>query len=240
VASRRSYHRHENSRITAPDGRVARGVIERIAICAISGVNSDKRDSVQLRKEVDQIADQNIWFVLGLSGAGKSDLCKYVADRNNWFCFVIDFWKQGIQDGLDCYGLREVWDIYEKDRDAVPLIAAITNRFRAEGKSGGVFDFPSSRILNADQIQLMANRVTTFYLVGDASLCFAARSQREQRNGRHLDAEHWHQNNDELLSAVSQPLLRPYCVDVFKDGGVRKSASELFDQVSQLQRRQEI
>lgn len=173
--------------------------------------------------------------MLGLSGAGKSRFCKYAANRNNWFYFAIDFWKPGIQDGLDCYGLREVWNIFEKHRNGAPLVRAILDRLDSEKKPGGVFDFPSSRVLTADQIRSIEASVKTVYLVGSPSLCIAARIQREKGIGCNLDERklylHWCRNNHELLSAVSDPELESSCVDVFKSGGLRKSEGELYDEV---------
>ena len=72
---------------------------------------------------------RNIWFVLGFSGIGKSHFCKYVGARNNWLYFEIDFWKTGIQDGLDSYGLREAWNTYEKEKNGGPLVQEITEKY---------------------------------------------------------------------------------------------------------------
>jgi hypothetical protein len=182
-----------------------------------------------------QISNRNIWFVLGLSGAGKSRFSKYIANCNDWLYFEIDFWKAGIQDGLDCYGLRDVWNQYEKQRDAKPLIDAIARRFEAEQKAGAIFDFPSSRIINHDQIQLIKEKIKVLYLVAEPSFCLAARAERQQQSGGNdFGEQHWHQHNDQLLSALSDLALKPHCLEVVH-GNTRKTEMQLYEEAMMLE-----
>ena len=179
---------------------------------------------------------RKIWFILGFSGAGKTHFCRYVTDRHDWLHFQIDFWKPGIQDGLDCYGLREAWNSYEKEGNGATLIGKIVERFSSRSRAGGIFDFPSSRILTYDQIQQIKDAIKVVYFVADPDFCIAALMERERQTGGNLDEAHWHQHNDQLVSALNDPLLKPYCIRGTNKDSSRKREDELYAEVLSLDR----
>jgi hypothetical protein len=166
-----------------------------------------------------------IWFVLGLSGTGKSSFGQEIASRNNWLHFEID---QGTPDGLEIFGFREGWSEFERKDSPSILIAQIRHSFENKQKNGAILTFPSTYILSAAQLAALRPEVKAFYLVGEPEFCLHTFLKREKSNGRNLPKRHWQKYNSKLLKTIANPDVMKYSIDVFTTTGIHKKFDELF------------
>ena len=66
-----------------------------------------------------------IWFVVGVSGAGKSHFSEYAAGHLGFFHYEID---QTPHDGITHFGLRAQWEKFVDEFEAGPLTKELTKR----------------------------------------------------------------------------------------------------------------
>lgn len=172
----------------------------------------------------------NIWFVVGVSGAGKSHFSEYAAGRLGFFHYEID---QTPHDGITHFGLRSEWDKFLDEFDAGPLIKELTKRSCMSGCPGAILSFPANLVgsLTADHIDTLRGKARLVVLTGEPELCKRAFLQRERETGRNYSASVWEANNRPLYDVMSQKWLAPHLVQVFDDDGGRKTVQELVDAV---------
>ena len=169
-----------------------------------------------------------IWFVAGVSGAGKSHFSEYAAGRLGFFHYEID---QSPHDGITHVGLRSQWDKFLDEFDAAPLITELTKRSCMSGCPGAILSFPSNLVgsLTADHVGALDGKAKLVVLTGDPELCKRAFLQRERETGRNYSASVWEANNRPLYDVMGQNWLSPYLVEVFDQGGQRKTVQALVD-----------
>ena len=168
----------------------------------------------------------NIWFVVGVSGAGKSHFSEYAAGHLGFFHYEID---QTPHDGITHFGLRSQWDKFLDEFDAGPLIKELTKRSCMSGCPGAILSFPANLVgsLTADHINALEGKARLVVLTGDPEMCKRAFLQRERETGRNYSASVWEANNRPLYEVLSQDWLSPHLVDVFDEQGERKTVQEL-------------
>jgi hypothetical protein len=172
----------------------------------------------------------NIWFVVGVSGAGKSHFSEYAAGRLGFFHYEID---QTPHDGISHFGLRSQWDKFFDEFDAASLIRELTKRSCMSGCPGAILSFPAKLLadLTKDHVDALSGKARLVVLTGDADLCKRAFLQRERETGRNYSAQVWEGNNRPLYDVMAQDWLAPYLVEVFDESGERKTLQELVETV---------
>ena len=169
---------------------------------------------------------ETVWFILGISGAGKSYFSSYVAEHLSFVHFEID---QTPHDGIDHFGFRAEWSHYFSTGDVSPLRTEIQRRF-CGACQGAVLSFPSNLVacLNARHISGLLGTVKLVILSGTPENCRRSFWEREEQMARSLPPDHWETNNFHLYSAMERPWLAPSVINVFTTSGVRRTTSEVF------------
>ena len=172
-----------------------------------------------------------IWFVVGVSGAGKSHFSEYAAGHLGFFHYEID---QTPHDGITHFGLRSQWDTFFEEFKAAPLIKELTKRGCMSGCPGAILSFPANLLsqLTNDHIEALDGKAKLIVLTGEPELCKRAFLQREQATGRNYSAGVWEAHNRPLYTVMEQKWLSPFLVSVFHANGQRKTVQELMDFVS--------
>ena len=172
-----------------------------------------------------------IWFVVGVSGAGKSHFSEYAAGHLGFFHYEID---QTPHDGIKHFGLRSQWETFLEEAKVTALIKELTKRACMTGCPGAILSFPSSLIstLTEKHIAALDGKITLIVLTGEPELCKRAFLQREQVTGRNYSGSVWESHNRPLYEVMRQEWLAPYLVPVFSEEGDRKTVQELIDIVS--------
>lgn len=171
----------------------------------------------------------NIIFLLGLSGAGKTTLGETIARNYNWLHLDLDP-DEG--DGLEKHGLIDEWTKLKAEAKAEPLIEKITSAYKADNKTGAVLSFPSTRRVEASAIERVKKDIKIVYLSGSKKNCLTAFHKREKTSSRNLDEDHWIKFNNEMLTFLSNPKLKPYKIEVFKVSGKHRPAEELLRELN--------
>ena len=172
-----------------------------------------------------------IWFVVGVSGAGKSHFSEYAAGHLGFFHYEID---QTPHDGITHFGLRSQWDAFFDGMDAAPLIDELTRRSCRSGCPGAILSFPANLLaqLTSDHLDALQGKAKLIVLTGEADLCKRAFLQREQATGRNYSAQVWEAHNRPLYAVMKQPWLMPHLVSVFDAEGERKTVQDLVEVVT--------
>jgi len=168
----------------------------------------------------------NIWFVVGVSGAGKSHFSEYAAGHLGFFHYEID---QTPHDGISHFGLRTQWDKFLDEFDAGPLIKELTKRSCMSGCPGAILSFPANLIsvLTSDHVDALKGKARLIVLTGEPDLCKKSFLQHERETGRNYSASVWEANNRPLYAVMDQPWLSPYLLPVFDSNGARRTVGEL-------------
>jgi shikimate kinase len=174
-----------------------------------------------------------IWFVVGVSGAGKSHFSEYAAGHLGFFHYEID---QTPHDGITHFGLRKQWDTFFEESKAEALIKELTKRACVSGCPGAILSFPSNLLsqLKPEHIEALKGKVTFIVLTGEAELCKREFLKREQQTGRNYSASVWEAHNRPLYKVMEQAWLSDYLMPVFKKDGQRKTVQELVDVLSEV------
>jgi len=172
-----------------------------------------------------------IWFVVGVSGAGKSHFSEYAAGHLGFFHYEID---QTPHDGITHFGLRSQWNAFFDESKAGPLVKELTKRACMSGCPGAILSFPANLLekLTREHVNALAGQATLIVLTGDPELCKRAFLQREQATGRNYSAQVWEAHNRPLYAVMEQEWLSPYLVPVFNESGQRKTVQQLVELVS--------
>ncbi|HWR26646.1 MAG TPA: hypothetical protein VN316_02090 [candidate division Zixibacteria bacterium] len=187
-------------------------------------------------------AMQNIWFILGRSGSGKTYFANYLSKKHYWLHLDIDqlyiIGKNTYGDGIDTYRLRQVWSYFAVNKITGPLVEAITEQYRDAGRSGAVLSFPSNYIIEIEDIKELEKDIRVVYLSGNKEGCLKSFLLRETKKSMVPTGKdktvHWEEYNADLANYLSMPLLRPYKIEVFYDNGVRKPPGKIYDEINCL------
>ena len=173
----------------------------------------------------------NIWFVVGVSGAGKSHFSEYAAGHLGFFHYEID---QTPHDGITHFGLRAQWDLFFDEMNGDALIDELTRRSCRSGCPGAILSFPANLLaqLTPDHVAALDGRAKLIVLTGDPDLCKRSFLQRERETGRNYSAGVWEAHNCALYDFMDQPWVEPYLITVFDEDGERKTVAELVNLVS--------
>jgi len=171
-----------------------------------------------------------IWFVVGVSGAGKSHFSEYAAGHLGFFHYEID---QTPHNGITHFGLRSQWDAFFEEFNSAPLIKELTKRGCMSGCPGAILSFPANLLsqLSPEHIEALAGKAKLIVLTGEPELCKRAFLQRESATGRNYSAGVWEAHNRPLYSVMDQGWLTPFLVSVFDENGERKTVQQLVDLV---------
>jgi hypothetical protein len=172
-----------------------------------------------------------IWFVVGVSGAGKSHFSEYAAGHLGFFHYEID---QTPHDGITHFGLRSQWDTFFEEFKSAPLIKELTKRGCMSGCPGAILSFPANLLaqLKPEHIEALEGKVKLIVLTGDPETCKSQFLKREKETGRNYSAYVWEANNRGLYAVMNQEWLSNYLVTVFTTDGQWKPVQELVDLVS--------
>lgn len=172
---------------------------------------------------------------MGFSGVGKSHFCKYISDKNNWFYFLIDKWSPSINDGLECYDLMKEWELLIKHNNPSQLINKIIKIINSANKQGGVFDFPSVKMLSVEHIALLRKFVKVVYFAADPKFCIDSCYKRSRMAGTTFFGDaHWYKFNNELLNLLNDERLKLYCINVLNNNKERKSIEEIYSEIKKM------
>jgi len=168
----------------------------------------------------------NIWFVVGVSGAGKSHFSEYAAGHLGFFHYEID---QTPHDGITHFGLRSQWEKFVDEFEAGPLTKELTKRSCMSGCPGAILSFPANllSVLTADHIAALRGKARLIVLTGEPELCKRSFLQRERETGRNYSASVWEANNRPLYAVMDQEWMSPYLLAVFDEGGGWKKVQDL-------------
>src|SRR5712692_6639550 len=118
-----------------------------------------------------------IWFVLGVSGTGKSYFGRAAAERLSWFHYDMDL---SPHDGIDHWGFRAEWDKYFTEYQMDPFARAIGDRSARCGCSGSVVSFPSNLIVHLKEQHVSAalSCAKLIFFTGPEAACLNSFLQR--------------------------------------------------------------
>ena len=107
-----------------------------------------------------------IWFVVGVSGAGKSYFSEYAAGHFGFFHYEID---QTPHDGITHFGLRSQWDKFLDEFGSAAQIKELTKRSCVSGCPGAILSFPANLVgyLTADHLASLAGKAKLVVLTGE-------------------------------------------------------------------------
>jgi hypothetical protein len=143
-----------------------------------------------------------LFLVGGLSGAGKSDLGKYLQENCGFRWIELD---TPPVDAVDELGIRHQWTAFQNG-DPDPLIAYSPSNTIVTVASFPIIKPPS--YLNSD-------KVTIRYLTGPEEECFSRARVRSN-----LDQAHWDRNNGDLLEFLNSGSCPPeWKIQVFDENG---------------------
>lgn len=164
-------------------------------------------------------------FLVGLSGAGKSCLAKWMVEDLRFKHFDIDPPEGG--DGIDTYGLREEWDGFLKGKNAEPFVTLVRQKAADAGAAGALLSFPSTSPFHRWMIDVAAEQgVKTLALYGDPELCMKAFQQRTGES-----AAKWSDNNREVIPLYGSDAYADVRLEAFKPDGSRWSREEMVGKV---------
>lgn len=181
---------------------------------------------------------QNIWFILGLSGAGKTHFSNHLSNKRDWSHINIDHEYKSkestIINGIDFYNLRIPWDTFVKEKNIEPLVKIITKNYISEKKCGAILSFPSDLIFTIKDINILKEKIKVIYLYSSRDNClnsFLKRELEAEIPRVSKDApEHWQKHNINMLKAL--PTLNQYKFNTFKEDNTRKSRDELYEEIA--------
>ena len=173
---------------------------------------------------------ENVWFVLGISGAGKSHFSAQVANELSFVHFEID---QYPHDGIDHFGFRTAWDHYFGTADASLLYSEISDRFCRLCR-GAVLSFPSNLLacITAEHVVALRDKIKLVVLSGPPEVCRSSFWHREESATRSLPSDHWETNNLHLYAVLQQPWLAGRVINAFDSVGPCRTTIELLSQAS--------
>lgn len=182
---------------------------------------------VRLRKLISvSFHSRRIWFIFGLSGAGKTYFSDHLAKRDDLLHIDID------EHGIDHYGLRPAWELFERTKAAAPLVEAITGHYKKAARSGAVLSFPSNHMIRHENIAAFKKDVRVVYISGPRENCFRSFLEREEKIPRvpadRNKTDHWNIHNEKLLQHINMPDLTPYTIDAFTESGARKPVERMY------------
>jgi hypothetical protein len=174
-----------------------------------------------------------LWFVVGVSGAGKSHFSEYAAGHLGFFHYEID---QTPHDGITHFGLRSQWDKFIDEMEAGPLMKELNKRACVSGCPGAILSFPSNLLaaLGREHVEALQGKVILVVLTGEPEFCKREFLKRERQTGRNYPASVWETNNRPLYEIMRQDWLSPHLVQVFTKDGQWKSVEELVNVVSEV------
>jgi hypothetical protein len=184
--------------------------------------------------------DPNIWFIVGLSGAGKTYFANYLSKKRRWLHLDIDrlciIGSNAYGDGLDNYKLKKVWSDFIVDKVTAPLVGAITDQYRSAQKDGAVLSFPSNYVIGMEHIKRIEKDIRVIYLFSSRENCLKAFLNREKTKsmvppGKDKNA-HWNEYNADMLYHLSVLCPASCKVDTFYETGVRKTAERIYTEIT--------
>src|SRR5258708_11652983 len=163
---------------------------------------------------------ENPWFVLGISGAGKSHFSAQVANELSFIHFEID---QFPHDGIDHFGFRAAWDHYFATADVSSMYSEILSRFCRLCR-GAVLSFPSNLLgcITAEHVAGLRGKINLVVLSGPPELCRSSFWRREESATRSLPSDHWETNNLHLYPVLQQPWLAGRVINAFNSVGAHR------------------
>ena len=187
-----------------------------------------------LRKIKSKKNNNNIWFILGPSGVGKTTFAEYLANHQNWLHLDFDRPRKPRGDNVDRLKMWKQLDNFFFKFKKRPLLRAIRKKVAPLSDATGiVLSFPSDYVASPDHISAISDYVKTFYLYGNRQLCLDAFLDREQTTGRQLGEEYWKEHNRAMYESLDSCGLHPWIVHAFHDNGdVRKSTETLFSEIA--------
>src|SRR5438105_5022069 len=172
----------------------------------------------------------DIIFVLGPSGVGKSHLSKALALKLEYEFYEID---QYPADGIDVHDLRREWNELWLFARPDALVELLRRRAQAAGKTGIVLSFPSMLILKWPHLGALSRKVRVVYLTGTAKECRDAFLAREQQSGRGLDVTHWVGNNNRsMFEFLESDEATNYAVAAFAGTGLRRDTERVLAEMA--------
>jgi len=174
---------------------------------------------------------KKIWFVLGLSGAGKTYFSEHLANKNDLLHLNID------GPGIDHFNLKAEWDEFERTMAVSALVNAITGQYQKAARSGAVLSFPSDYVISREHIEALGKDVRVVYISGTREDCFRSFLLREEKKPQILPgnrAEHWNMHNEKMLEYIYSPNLIPYRVDAFMENGSRKTVERIYKEAKSI------
>jgi len=174
-----------------------------------------------------------ILFVLGISATGKSHFAKELKNEMGWMHLEIDCYPK---DGIDVHNLRDEWNAFFQQGDAVPLAKTLEARCAKAKATGIVLSFPSNLItfISKGHIDACSKSIKFVFLAGNPKHCLSSFLAREKQTGRGFGENHWHQNNDALYPKLNKEWLQPFVIDVFDAKGNRKTFDQIYQEVMQI------
>lgn len=171
-----------------------------------------------------------IWFMFGLSGAGKSALSNYLAVERHWLHLEIDLHPL---DGIDEHHLRPEWNQFYNHRDHAPLTETLAVRCANANSNGVVLSFPGNLIsaITPEHVAACGNVVRFIFLSGAPEFCLNSFLTREAQTGRGLGPQHWRENNQMLYYHLARVAFRRQAIDVFYENGDRKSFETICNEI---------
>jgi shikimate kinase len=188
------------------------------------------------------LSAKNIWFIFGLSGAGKSFLGDHLANDNNWLHLQLDTSEQNTAGVTieNIYELFNAWNMFKNNHIPDQLIEKITWHYKHNNKSGAVVSFPSVVMTIPKELELLKGSVKIVYLYGEKPNCLGAFLQREaveHRLPQDTDSvAYWEECNKSMLYALTLPSFAPYIINAFHKNGERKTAKKIINEAMKADR----
>ena len=173
--------------------------------------------------------NEPILFILCPSGAGKTDLGKYLQEKLKLLHFDFDVWLR--PDPIKDLSLGDEWDELYNDRKPKKFADKIRKRSQAKSCRGGAISFAGNCIFSKEFLLSLAPLgFRCVILYGTGADCLNSFLKREKANERGLDINHWLTFNTQSYATLSLPELEEFRLNVFNNKG-RRPNSQILEEI---------
>lgn len=169
-----------------------------------------------------------IALITGPSGAGKTQVCRWMAEDG--FLHLDGDLRVG--NGINESKIRSEWNQFWERGDPGRLAETMRKRAVEAGASGTLLSLPSTAVFNLERVTVTRSiGLQTILLFGCPENCIRAFLARERTMAEPMDEAHWHRNNDHACEAYRDAGFDAVRLEAFRHDGSRWSRAEMVGMV---------
>lgn len=163
-------------------------------------------------------------LVTGLSGAGKTQVCEWLAQDG--FLHLDGDVREA--NGIDRLGIRSEWNQFWNRGEPQRLAMALRARARKVGAHGALLSLPSTAVFTVERVaRTRAIDLRLIVLFGTPQNCIRAFLEREKKMPGPMGDADWHRNNDHVYEQYVNSAFDSVRIEAFRPDGLRWSRKEI-------------